>query len=96
MGDHTPGPWNVEGCTVGQYRIRAKQGPLDVCPATVYSQSDAYLIAAAPELLAACKDIVFTINTLGIDSFSDAPDLLRTAVAAIAKAEGNAARADPE
>lgn len=63
---HTPGPWFIES-HFGEHQIYAKQGPLKVRPATVYSEPDARLISAAPELLEAligCQALIKTNITL--------------------------------
>lgn len=54
---HTPGPWKFSHKGDGSYRIEARQGPLDVMPATVYGLTDARLIAAAPEMLTALRSL---------------------------------------
>jgi hypothetical protein len=41
-----------------EYRIDAKVGPVHVCPAIAHGLTDAHLIAAAPDLLAALHDMV--------------------------------------
>ena len=61
MSGHTPGPWRVvsdppdhEGFV--QHRIRATAGPVaEVFYVTKEGAADARLIAAAPDLLAACE-----------------------------------------
>lgn len=55
---HTPGPWEVIQLPSMEYRIDAKVGPLHVCPAIAHGLSDAVLIAAAPDLLAALNALV--------------------------------------
>lgn len=56
----TPGPWQIDPDASGLdgWPIRAKQGPIDVCPAKANGLADAQLIAAAPELYAALRRIV--------------------------------------
>lgn len=55
----TPGPWSFISHIIGG-DIRAKQGPIDVCPATAHGTSDGELIAAlrnhAPALIAAARE----------------------------------------
>lgn len=82
---HTPGPWHVEkhGCT---YEIWPKDsGQTHTNLGTARTKADATLIAAAPDLLAALKEM------LSIDDWQDeeiAPkQLINKARAAIAKAE---------
>ena len=77
---HTPGPWVFEDGHPGLYCIRANAGPIPVRPADAYSLPDAHLIAAAPDLLAACKDVL---------RCGALPDSWAEPIrAAIAKAEG--------
>jgi uncharacterized protein YuzB (UPF0349 family) len=91
---HTPGPWAVEwseewggdGVTVA-----ASEGPV----AFRVLEYDAALIAAAPELLAVCKNIAGDMQAiLDGDDFSGMSDaelfgvMLRSLNAAISKAEG--------
>lgn len=60
--EHTPGPWTAEPTDNG-FAIRAKAYAEQFAPVRVYSmpghgptsEANARLIAAAPELLAACK-----------------------------------------
>ncbi len=61
----TPRPWNVfqlandpvsYGEDAGRYIITASEGDKEVC-GVIYDEADAMLVAAAPELLEACKDI---------------------------------------
>jgi len=58
---HTPGPWNKDeqGDANGNFTIRPDDGSTNgdthaEVIATVYTEEDARLIAAAPELLEAC------------------------------------------
>ena len=60
MNAHTPGPWHVDECpdADGFFTIRPP-ADIDAQPiATVYTGADAALIAAAPDLLAALRDVV--------------------------------------
>ena len=93
MSKHTPGPWEVE--QDGPWTlVRGRDpelpsddipGPLVCTPAdNGYTQANAHLIAAAPDLLAALKEIVAGIS-VGTDP--DHP-WIKEARAAIAKAEG--------
>jgi len=82
---HTPGPWNVLGQLICD--------PHGVAIAHVYSPSDAALIAAAPDVLAALKDALrsarhdFDAGEKGEAEFRSA---YSEQFAAIAKAEGKA------
>ena len=87
MGN-TPGPWYANQDCI---EIDGPEGPRDVKLAVVLqadnAAADARLIAAAPELLAALKELV------AYDDGSNEPEdygyeLLQRCKAAIAKAEG--------
>jgi hypothetical protein len=92
---HTPGPWTAsderrgifeiihDGDLLAQvWRVRhAGDGDLP-------AEANARLIAAAPELLEACREALALISEFeleALDGRDEVPDLLR---AAIAKAEG--------
>ncbi|MHC4445234.1 MAG: hypothetical protein ACYTA5_21760 [Planctomycetota bacterium] len=94
---HTPGPWGIESdpfwvdktCV---YNVIAAPPPGyddDVCPAKAYgrnveeAKANARLIAAAPELLAACKEAVRVKRIWKNHDLS-----YRQCLAAIVKAEG--------
>jgi hypothetical protein len=86
---HTPGPWEatVDGfightCPDGDWYVIAAMSH-DRAPETV--NSDARLIAAAPDLLAAIKDIVAASDANDGDSLANA---IQASRAAIAKAKG--------
>lgn len=99
---HTPGPWVAmphkgwepadDGHVYGPKRFQVR-GPDDAGP-TAYSvccsarKDNAFLIAAAPELLSALKRCVQWLSDLGND-ISEKAELL-SAIDAIAKAEGRA------
>lgn len=90
---HTPGPWHVGG------KFDSIVYDADGCAianATTYhgkhadraASENARLIAAAPDLLAALRDMVANyVDTYG-DEGDDAPATVKAALAAIAKAEG--------
>lgn len=86
---HTPGPWKVSGHMV---RTECETSwPVASCCYGTAAQSDANarLIAAAPELLAACDAMLNAIadNTdIGFDV--DLNEAMRAARAAIVKAKG--------
>lgn len=79
---HTPGPWLTDEMMPGdQYRyVFAAKGPI-VCRVSAFAagEANARLIAAAPDLLAACKQIL----RMGYSDFGDRLMLEE----AIAKAE---------
>lgn len=87
---HTPGPWQADECedANGFTTIRegdgTPNGALHTDPiATVYRDANARLIAAAPDLLEACKSLLYA--TEHIDHIKPQ---LNKASEAIAKAEG--------
>ena len=90
---HTPGPWRWErsGLLAEEHDGLSYYGAILRCLGNVTpTEADARLIAAAPDLLAACKDISDSYGcceTPGCDT--DNPKCIgSTARAAIAKAEG--------
>ena len=92
---HTPGPWEADGSLVyapkehsfGALYGASRDGRAPICDTgdgeycqSLSPEADALLIAAAPDLLAVCKDIEGFLKRSGYDTA-----LVR---AAIAKAEG--------
>ena len=88
--DHTPGPWRrqIIAPTFEHTSIETANGKLAI--ARVYSRgANARLIAAAPELLEACKLIVSVFDALPPTSAARTERLqINAARAAIAKATG--------
>lgn len=96
---HTPGPWRVEAAGDG-FRKPTEDGAKDfqivaangICPGIVWDylregEANARLFAAAPELLAALKDICEWLEAAP-GGLGNAPRAsLDTAYAVIAKAE---------
>ena len=84
MSKHTPGPWKVEHNTAWNrdVDIRGCDGR-QIAFACSLNEADAKLIAAAPDLLEACKFIMDRIENVAITSKMQIK--LR---AAIRKAEG--------
>jgi hypothetical protein len=85
MSKHTRGPWTIDPDSNLLYHIFApsEQKALAVVYGPPNGESNAALISAAPELLAACKrarDAYINADFL--------PDALEKCMAAIAKAEG--------
>jgi hypothetical protein len=83
---HTPGPWYVNDRCI---EAAGPEGPRDVTVAVVHAPEDqrdanARLIAAAPELLAACEELLIYLS----DWDDDESETCVRARAAIAKAEG--------
>lgn len=90
MSKHTPGPWRLGSSA----RIIMAGMGRRIASVPMYggneSETDenaanALLIAAAPDLLLACKAALAKLNHAPLDKISVAADMLR---AAIAKAEG--------
>ncbi len=90
MSKHTPGPWFA--ASEGSYKVASVTSNTgiyaDTLPEAAQIAADARLIAAAPDLLSVCKELV---ASAAYWSDYDVPvgivDRLR---AAIAKAEGSA------
>lgn len=96
MTDHTPGPWRV----IHQRTIReihSSNGPkvadvYDFTGDSQFARADARLIAAAPELLEALKEIQEGRGAFSMDHLTHAANTIEEmkalAKTAIAKAEG--------
>mgnify|MGYP000961965387 CR=1 FL=1 len=92
MSKHTPAPWSIDECT--GHIIPSSGVGGGICDpwgdSIEQMEANARLIAAAPELLEACKNIVAACE-LTDDAYYDAIDTaINIARAAIAKAEGGA------
>lgn len=89
MSGHTPGPWTVNGFG-GSFEVlcRTRDG-VAVSAGEIPKDgiANARLIAAAPDLLEAAKDALYTLDRLPADTVT-APGVSRSLRAAIAKAEG--------
>lgn len=101
MSKHTPGPWVVRSLrpafNTNDLRIWShSKGPVANIPASYADQeANARLIATAPEMLAALKDLANEITQSGMIDLDDGSETMReinrkrdVAIAAIAKAEG--------
>lgn len=92
MASPTPGPWRV-GTSGDTHVIESKTGNW-VCDCETHSvkdaQANARLIAAAPELLEACKELAELFAPDAFDGIGDSSGAIaiRLARAAILKAEG--------
>lgn len=87
MSTHTPGPWCAlnAGLVVAAGDVKVAQADR----ANAYTEANARLIAAAPDLLAALKAILNVDNPPVTDpGHVDFPRAMELARAAIAKAEG--------
>lgn len=105
MSKHTPGPWTAYGTTVRAKSrficgIKHYEIPADEEPPDRSEEADARLIAAAPELLEACRDLQIRVKDLfnrherhrysaGSNPDDDLNLLLVAARSAIQKAEGD-------
>ena len=86
MSKHTPGPWHIGGRTILRPTLTIFHKPFGLGDvAEVYEEANARLIAAAPELLEALKEIA---DTDPVDAALDPQRAVRIARAAIAKATG--------
>ncbi len=94
-GAHTPGPWTVSGCKLGNSAMvtHGNDGTFSPVIATVHddgtrlpAEANARLIAAAPELLAALREADLELERADIYP-ADTKARIR---AAIAKATGAA------
>lgn len=97
MSAHTPSPWTFVQSGTGDFpiwNVRIGTRGLITLPATAGMETmdaDARLIAAAPELLEACKLIVSVFDALPPTSAARTERLqINAARAAIAKATGEA------
>lgn len=84
--NHTPAPWAFSINHSGDYQLRGSNGHLvfQVSTGTIPGNSDARLIASAPELLAALE-LVFS-------NAGESPEWIRARIApVISKANGGAA-----
>jgi hypothetical protein len=84
---HTPGPWVADGVC-----INGPDGMIGECGFGLRGdpemQANARLMAAAPDLLAACERAKECLDKFGLDWLGKGPDPLE---AAIAKAKGRGA-----
>jgi hypothetical protein len=92
MSGHTPGPWTVNECSHGGGLLRRgdqvgpgthPQSSLQVTP-----MADAVLISAAPDLLAALREIAVDILPEFLRDHPGSYRAVQSLHAAIAKAEG--------
>lgn len=95
---HTPAPWNDGLHYQGHLAIQSDNGRLvALCGAMARNDeqlenlANARLIAAAPDLLAALREIVAAVESGDVDGYSPSGDWFREACAAIAKTIGGAA-----
>lgn len=91
---HTPGPWAIwqlERSSDAQerYIVVTDNGGMEVC-GIIESEADALLMAAAPDLLAACTAVRHQLETgeAGEGDVRDIAWCVKALADAIAKAEG--------
>ena len=80
---YTPGPWLISKCSCGHSRCKdywVSSGSF--CQGSGFSEADALLISAAPDLLEACGEAIEAIAD------GDAQSAINALRAAIAKALG--------
>lgn len=93
MSKHTPGPWKVEP-EDDRFVVGADNQSIYGALARRFddeAMANAHLIAAAPELLEACKVLLAHAEWIGTPRgyrLKDFDDVFKPAYAAIAKAEG--------
>lgn len=90
---HTPGPWHYAECQMGTPFVDTESvGDLFAAALPLDEErANANLIAAAPELLAACEAALACLNFFGSDQIE--PFRVRCR-AAIAKAKGQSSSTD--
>ena len=100
MSKHTPGPWNDKSLDGSQWGVYSADGrsvaqaqqitPLPSDRTQIERTANARLIAAAPELLEALKDLMREVDRSGLSEAKAYgwPVVTSAAIAAIAKAEG--------
>lgn len=101
MSAHTPGPWEVNYVVDGAFEIQAARDgdPIVIATRAPFRKrhlefvDNARLIAAAPDLLAACVEAYEWIVRHGDSVPASAVPLSMQLRAAIAKAEGSAVSA---
>ena len=85
MSKHTPGPWTAYKAPNGDVQVDSPRGTI-VTSGAITWVPNADLIAAAPELLEACKAILAAL--LANKRFETMQATLDATIDAIAKAEG--------
>lgn len=86
---HTPGPWEIRTTGALGYHIASINDLMDVVsdsPSENYDVANARLIAAAPELLGACRKVEAYLQGIRTGNEFQEADLVAMVQAAIAKA----------
>lgn len=94
QGQPTPGPWEIHGEVEKDYYVHGANRICTIPKPSGYYQSpaereaNACLIAAAPELLTACRTVLATVNyTIGSEESSRYKPMADIVRAAISRAE---------
>lgn len=91
MAEHTPGPWRSEYVRdvpegYAAAIVAVDDGVVAVVPASWFStEANAQLIAAAPDLFDACRQLISSVDKF---DGTECVNAILSARAAIAKAEG--------
>lgn len=87
---HTPGPWVIEWDQVDEeWPAWLEDGPgTHLATFEDASRADAFLIAAAPDLLEAARDALYLLERISMQGHEHVTEGRDTLRAAIAKAEG--------
>lgn len=95
MSGHTPGPWHIDYAAAGGGNIQSVNGPVantrwfgNTQKEALEDFANARLIAAAPDLLEALKDLARSLSDSDEDGLTEYADVMVAARSAIAKAEG--------
>lgn len=83
---HTPGPWKLNGLTIESKHNWIASANSDGINDSNVDEANATLIAAAPELLEACKKLMAWLREC--DDYAEKSIAWKLGKAAIAKAEG--------
>lgn len=76
---HTPGPWTFNGYSSNRWHVGT--APDSESVANAFTEADARLIAAGPELLAALKDTIACLEEHSIVAHPGCINQLRAVVA---------------
>ena len=91
MSNHTPGPWealhDIDANCVATITSGWVVVPIGADPNKFDAESDARLIAAAPEMLEALRALLAA--SLPVDKEANGMDAVEKAISAIAKAKGS-------
>jgi hypothetical protein len=92
MSSITPAPWTVVE-DYGEYQVDGERLPIAVCSVhNPRSEANAYLIAAAPELLDACRKVQAMLTVWNVDPSKSRNTLLSTLMPILTEAIKKARR----